>query len=170
MAGIISLADAKLHLKVDTDLEDGLIQSLIDTAARYIEREYAVLSAPREISVKSYRYRREIRIPFAPIDEASITIAFRDADGNAQDFTAFQIATEDDWTWLRPNPGACWPKVWEWGEALVITAEAGGWVDVPDDLVHATRLLVTHFYDHRDGAVVPPMIDMLLDHYRYRRV
>lgn len=179
MDGPISVADAKLHLRVDSRDEDDNIARLIRTAARQIETIYGVVSVQRETQFTFDRFSRELRLPLIPVKPGSIAVRYLDTAGEEQELEAFRAFERHDWTWIVPAVGTCWPAAAATPGAISVTATVG-YIDqqlpqnaqqdsVPADVQQAARLLVEQLF-LRTGAAMPPAVDDLIDHYRYRRL
>lgn len=170
MPGFIDLADAKLHLRLDETEEDMEIQRLIDAAAAHIGSIYGVVAA-QEVDFQIDHFAANVRVPYRPVDGETIIVRYLDALGAEQVFEDFRAYARDGWTWLQPKVGKAWPSIAPVEGAIAITATAGySPANAPADLVHASRLLVDHWYNNRDGTDLPPAVDSLLNHYRFRRV
>lgn len=179
MDGPISLADARLHLRVDSQDEDDNISRLIRVAARQIETVYGVVSVQKHFSFSFDCFAPEMRIPLIPVSPESISISYLDGSGEAQTFEQFRSFTRYDWTWLTPNVGQRWPSTARVAGAITVTAIVG-FVDpaaeesdqqasVPADLEEAARLMVGHLF-MRGGGGMPDGMDDLVEHYRFRRL
>lgn len=179
MDGPITVADAKLHLRVETADDNVAIADLIRIAARQIETIYGVVAVRREVAFNLDCFPRELRIPLIPVISDSITISYLDAAGEFQPFEDFRSFVRHDWTFVTPSIGARWPSAAPVPGAITVTATVGH-LDpaaaieaqqeaVPHDVRQATRYLVEHLYT-RAGGPFPPAVDDLIDHYRYRRL
>lgn len=179
MDGPVTLADAKLYLRVDSADEDAIIRRFIRVAARRIETVYGLVAVQREISFTFDCFRPEMRIPNIPVKAGSIAVSYLDGEGTAQDFTDFRAFDRHDWTFIAPAIGAQWPTPAAAPGAISVTATLG-YIDqeqseeeqqaaVPDDLQQATLLMIEHLYRRIPGDM-PPGMDALVDHYRWRRV
>ena len=67
MAGFISLADSKAHLRVLHDEEDATIQSLIDAASELIELETGYVAEEREEEFAFDRFDRVLELRKRPV-------------------------------------------------------------------------------------------------------
>ncbi|MBG6116787.1 putative phiE125 gp8 family phage protein [Sphingobium sp. JAI105] len=179
MDGPITVADAKLHLRVETADDDVAIADLIRIAARQIETIYGVVAVRREVAFNLDCFPRDLRIPLVPVIADSITISYLDAAGEFQAFENFRSFVRQDWTFVTPAIGARWPTAAAVPGAITVTATVGH-IDrdasiqaqqeaVPHDVRQATRYLVEHLYT-RAGGPIPRSVDDLIDHYRYRRL
>ncbi|MAM72601.1 MAG: hypothetical protein CMO29_02160 [Tistrella sp.] len=179
MDGPITVADAKLHLRVDTADDNVAIADLIRIAARQIETIYGVVAVQRTMSFSLDCFPRELRIRAIPVVPESIAIHYLDPAGDTQLFEDFRSFVRDDWTFVTPSIGARWPRAAAVPGAITVTATVGH-IDpeatieaqqaaVPQDVRQATRYLVEHLYT-RAGGPVPAAVDDLINHYRFRRM
>lgn len=179
MDGPISLEDARLYLRVNTQDEDNAIARFIRAAGRQIETVYGLVAVQREVAFNLDCFPRELRIPLVPVVANSITISYLDAAGEFQAFEDFRSFVRHDWTFVTPAIGARWPSAAPVPGAITVAATVG-YIDpglspeeqqdaVPTDFQHAARLLVEQMF-LRLGGAMPPAVDQLIDHYRYRRL
>lgn len=147
----VLLAEAKAHLRLDTDDEDDLVGALIGAARVAVETE-----TRRVLIEQSWRAFVEdwpaagIVLPVVP---ALLVAAVRAVDGDdvetlldAADW-AFDAA-DGSVTLLHAAAGAVRYEV-------DFTAGYGSsGVDVPQPLRQAIRLLVTHWYENRSAVVL----------------
>ena len=159
MAGFISLADSKAHLRVLHDEEDATIQSLIDAASELIELETGYVAEEREEEFAFDRFDRVLELRKRPVDVASITIGYLDARGEAQTFTGYRSFVKQDTVRLVPAVGKVWPHALCGSGTVTVTANVGygataeaGAASAPETVKHVTRLLVAYWYDNRGGA------------------
>lgn len=152
----LTLGEAKAFLRIDTDAEDTLISALIAAARRVVEA-----STGRALLTQSWRLVRDawppsgvFALPVAPV-RALLATRVRAADGSTQDvdlallrlITARTPALVHLDPAQMPQPGVRWA-------GIEIELEAGygeDAADVPADLVQAVRLVLAHFYEHRDA-------------------
>lgn len=176
----ITLADAKLHLRVDGDDEDSLIESLVVAARRWIEQTHGLALVTQTWDGALARFPRgsEIMVPKYPL--VSVTsITYHDDDLSTSTVfssSSYQVDT-------RPRPprivlknGSSWPTdSLRLSSGVVVRAVFGFGdpVNVPPGIVHAMRLLVANMYEHREpevtGTIVAEVdfaVDALLAPYR----
>lgn len=179
MDGPITIDDARLHMRVSTRDEDETIGRLIKVATRQIETVYGLVAAQREVAFNLDCFPRELRIPLIPVIADSIAISYLDTAGEFQVFEDFRSFVRQDWTFVTPSIGARWPSTAPVPGAITLTATVG-YIDpdlnsdqkqdaAPADFQQATRLLVEQLF-LRSGGPMPPAVDDLIDHYRYRRL
>ncbi|MDQ0347197.1 head-tail connector protein [Ancylobacter vacuolatus] len=175
----LTLAEAKTYLRVDHEAEDGLISSLITAARATVE------ALTRRVLIdQSWRIVRDawpasglIAVPVNPL-KALTAARVIGADGGE---TALPLDTFSTDTARLPGlikvargavpaPGRALA-----GIALDITAGHGpGANHVPSPLIEAVRVVLAHFYEHRDvagpGAAFPARLDALVAPFRVTRL
>jgi uncharacterized phiE125 gp8 family phage protein len=175
----LTLAEAKTYLRIDHAAEDALISSLITAARATVE------ALTRRVLIdQSWRIVRDawpasglIALPVNPLKALT---AARVLDGagtaTALPLDAFSLDTARLPGLIRvargavPAPGR--PLA---GIALDITAGHGPGPDhVPSPLIEAVRVVLAHFYEHRDvagpGAAFPARLDALVAPFRVTRL
>lgn len=175
----LTRAEAKAFLRIDHEAEDGLVDALITAARRTVEAETGrvLLEQTWRFSRDAWPLSRVIATPVAPVQtilSATVTLA----DGSIVAVPEGGLALKADRAPALihvdparvPLPG---PAV----GGIVITVIAGYGTsadDVPADLVQAVRLVLAHFYEHRDGLgetqKLPATLGALLAPYRLVRL
>jgi uncharacterized phiE125 gp8 family phage protein len=174
-AAILSLADAKAHLRLDFDDDDDLIAALIATATAMLDGGEGWLK--RALLTQSWRlvlphflahchswhrtapYGR-IDLPLPP-QTAVTAIAYTDPAGIEQtlDPSLYRlIATGTEARFIIPAVGQSWPAVASAPDAVKIDFTAGygaSPASVPARIVSAAKLLVSHLYETRSAVVTP---------------
>lgn len=163
----LSTAEAKSHLRVDISDDDTLIDSYVKAARLLVER-----AVNRQLITATYRLKmddfddpryavdsRSIVIPRAPLQSVS-SIQYLDTDGSTQTLASskYTVYTDSLPGRIVLNQSEVWPAVQQqtWN-TVTITFVAGygnAASDVPETLRSAIRLLVGHFYENREAAVV----------------
>lgn len=165
MAGPLSLDDAKQQLRVDGADDDALIESLIDAAIDQAERFTGLTLTAREVVEALPGFGA--RLSTWPVRDVT-SITYRDGSGVEQ-----QLAEGSWWVNsvarpLRLNPvTGGWPGVAAGATPITVTMLAG-YEDgtVPAGIVQALKLMVTYFYECRDGAESCPAVAGLLRPHR----
>lgn len=153
----LSLADAKLFLRVAHSDDDVLIASLIAAARSHIEAQ-----TRRALITQTWRVVRDTwpadgRIGELPAPVQSVAAArVYDVDNVATglDPSVFVIDNANDRiaapAWALPAPGRATAGI----EVDVVAGFGDAAVDVPAELVQAMRFLIGHWYDNR-GNISP---------------
>ncbi|NCP11251.1 MAG: hypothetical protein GW859_04725 [Sphingomonadales bacterium] len=160
MAGFISLADAKAHLRVLHDEEDVGIQALIDAASELIELETGYVAVEREAETFAFdRFDRVLELRKRPVDPETIVVGYLDTNGEAQRFTDRRVYVKQDTVRIVPAPGHVWPRALCGQGAVTVSATVGfgataeaGAAGAPETVKHLIRLLVAYWYDNRGAA------------------
>ncbi|MDR6952714.1 putative phiE125 gp8 family phage protein [Ancylobacter sp. 3268] len=175
----LTLAEAKDFLRVDHDAEDALITSMIVAARATVET-----LTRRALIDQNWRLVRDawpasglIPVPVSPL-RALDAVALIDAEGNevAVPPGGFVIDTARLPGLIRVDRASVAAPLRPLaGIALDITAGHGpGAADVPAPLIEAVRLVLAHFYEHRDetGAsnAFPATLGALVAPYRVTRL
>ena len=167
---ILSVADAKAHLRVDGADDDALITSLIEAAIDHVEGFTGLTLEPREIEEAAAGFGG--RLGTWPVREIT-SVSYRDGSGAEQ-----QLADGAWWANLASRPlrlnpvGSGWPALGGGSAPVTVTMQAGyeeG--EVPAGIVQALKMIVRHFYDDQDGKTdMPGAIAALLRPHRLERV
>lgn len=174
---VLSLEDAKIHLRVDDDAEDALISGLIAAAVDHVERTTGLVLERRTVVETVTGFGGRFRSwPVVSVD----SVAYVDGAGVDQILPSNVFRTIAA---ARParlaNVAAPWPKLGRLNGAVTLTMTAG-YADaaaVPAGVVQALKMIVGHFYRNRDAVVtigtpveVPMAADMLLEPHRPRAI
>lgn len=156
----LSLLEAKRQLRVeaeDTD-EDEHITSLCAAAHRKVENDlgYPILRATLETHLQCFP-RCEIWLG-GGADPEVVALRYTDTDGAAQtvDPANYRLNAVGRVAEVYRAPSFTWPSTERAPGAVVVEWKAG-WAspaDVPEDLVHAMKLLVGHWDMNREAVVV----------------
>jgi len=154
----LSLAETKNHLKVDFTEDDALIGGLIKGATTLFER-----STNRAIINQTWRYTSDnipsfvqlFRCPVASIDSAQ----YIDSDGNPQTIATsnYSVDTDSEPARVAFNSDFVAPTTKEQLNAFTLQFQAGygaAETDVPEDIKTALLLLIGHWYQNRETAIV----------------
>lgn len=159
----VSLAEAKLHLRVDISTDDTLIETLITAARQHLE----TLCRPRIAMItQTWQYIADcwpssdtLELRPWPLQSVS-SISYTDEDGMTATFSSanYLVDTSSEPGRIRLKSAASWPTVsLRELNGLVIQFVAGWGADgstVPAPLRQALLLLVAHWYENREIALV----------------
>jgi uncharacterized phiE125 gp8 family phage protein len=158
----VSLADAKLHLRVDGDDEDILVEALLDAAVQYLDGWSGILgrcliSQQWRVSLSAWP-GCPLRLPFPGI--SAVSVGYRDSAGVEQsvDDTLYQTYDDARGTVLAFRAAFSAPSLQdERADAVTLTFTAGygdGPQDIPAPIRAAILLLVGHWYQNREAVNV----------------
>lgn len=147
-------AVTKLHLRVEGDEDQALVELYIAAATAYLDGYSGILG--RAIGVQTWDLIYDafpggaIKLPLAPV--LSVTgIYYADADGIEQTISTddyyVDTASSDGWV----VPAGSWPTPISAANAVRVRFVAG-YEDVPADIVTVILLLTAHWYRNREAA------------------
>lgn len=168
---IVTLDEAKRHLKIFFDDDDDEIEGMIAAATAFID-------GPRGIGValSSQTWRlsldefpcRAIIVPLGPVTAIN-SVVYTDEAGDEHD-VAFRFDLDAEPVKLWPPRGEEWPCICCDPGALKIEFTCG-YTELPKDLRWAILLLVGHFYENREAvgpaaSEIPMGVETILARYR----
>ena len=174
----MSLAEAKLHLRVDVDDDDALISSIITAA-----RQAAETVTGRQLMTARWKLVLDafpacaILVAKCPVQSVT-SIQYLDMNGSSLTMPAADYVVDTAYEPARITPifGKTWPSTLPQIGAVTVTFEAGygSASNVPEGIKSWIKLRVGSLYAHREemsilmrGRIDPlPFVDGLLDPYR----
>jgi hypothetical protein len=161
--GYITLAGLKTYLKIDDAVEDTLLEQIVESASRSIDRiANRRFYLDSTASARTYRPIGNLRVITDDIGSTSGLILKTDPDANGNYQTTFTLNTDyiveptnalaknrpvNYLTIVGPTamslPVNYWPQV-------QVTAR-WGWPSVPDDIEQATYILSADLYKRKDS-------------------
>lgn len=181
VALLLEQAKRQLRVELDDTDEDVHIGDLCRSAHRRVENElgYPILRGTVETHLKCFP-RGSIWLGGG--DDAQVQeLRYIDADGANQtvDPANYYVDAIGRVASVHPAPDFTWPRTLNVPGAVVVEWQAG-WTapdQVPEDLVHAMKLLVGHWDLNREAVVVglisvevQETLDAILEQYRTRFV
>lgn len=178
----VSLPEAKLHLRVEHNEEDGLIASLIKTAREVAETSFTW----RALAIQTFEYtldrfpsERFIYLPRPPLKTVE-SISYKDRTGtetvlNADSYIV-DTAAEPGRVVLAPE--VSWPDVELYPTSAVRIRFTAGYdnADIPESIKQGMLLMIGHWYENRETVIVgsvarevPFAVEALLYPYRVWR-
>jgi uncharacterized phiE125 gp8 family phage protein len=155
----VSLADAKVHCRIDTSDDDAYVTSLITVAREYLEEtlDIAILNQTLEARYDVFPLW-EIVLPRPPLATGVVTIEYRDEAGQIQTITSanFQVDRHILPGRVYPLYEQVWPAVRGDENSVTVRWPAGygaTGASCPAALRHAIFLLVAHWYEMRQPVV-----------------
>lgn len=176
-AALLTLTEAKAHLRVDHSDDDALIASLALAATDHFDGYSGTLG--RCLVSQVWRqpfanWNASFRLPFTVV--STVTVTYQDETGTTQTVSAADYDVIED----HLSPLIVFSATYDFPELLDSEAPINvqfttgfGTVDnVPEGLKVAVKLLLSHLYENRGGeaVVTPDAIDLLAAPYRLRRI
>jgi uncharacterized phiE125 gp8 family phage protein len=170
----ITLAEAKLQLRVDSSDDDVLIQRFIDAAGAHVERYTGQLLTRRQVTFAFDQFDPDgLEVPAWPAPALG-TVTYLDPGGVTQTLTGARLIARRYRPRLMPATGTSWPATGAGSEAILVQVTAGYDAGlVAADLVAAILMLVAHWYRNREAvnvgnivSEIPLGVDALLAPHR----
>jgi uncharacterized phiE125 gp8 family phage protein len=171
----VSLAEAKLYLRVDDAADDDLISKLIVAARKHAEASCGIAMIAQGWSVYFDGWPgRSVALPLRPLIAVEDVWVYGEDDIAAAvdpahyfvDAAAHppRLVLRDNRIWPRPGRPAN-------GVEIALTAGYGADAeDVPQGLRSAILRLVAHWYENRGDERIPLGFELLLQPYREMRL
>jgi uncharacterized phiE125 gp8 family phage protein len=182
----VSLDEAKAHLRVDGNYDDGLIGNLITSARKYLDGKDGILgralvSQTWELVLDTWPTSgcgfaaNAVQIPLPPLTGIT-SVKYFDTDGNEQTFSSanYTIDAVSEPGWIVLDQGVSWPALLNAANVITIRFTAG-YATVPEPISQAILLLIGHWYANRENVLtgfraaaidVPYTVDALSAPYR----
>jgi uncharacterized phiE125 gp8 family phage protein len=154
----ISLAEAKLFLRVDIADDDVLIEHLIQAAREMVESisRRALVSQTWNYILDNWPGGDTITLPLPPLQSVE-EITYLDQDGDESTFSSDSYVVNTD---AEPGKvvlayGESWPdeSLYPTGAITVqFICGYGDAIDVPEKYRLAMRLLINHWYENREAV------------------
>lgn len=175
----VTLADIKAHCRIEVSTDDALVAALISAAREYIERRTGMAMVTQTWVMTFDDWPEdEIELPVYPVQSIS-SITYVDTDGATQTLSGsiYQLDATGDPATVSLAYGQTWPPARDQEASITLTFVAGytgsGANVMPDGLKHAIRMLVGHWYENRETAIVgttaaemPMAVEALIAPYR----
>lgn len=179
----VALDDAKLHLRVDIDDDDDLIEALIIAAREYVEAitRRALITQTWDLYLDEFPAGESLALPYPALQ--SVTGVYYTPDGESeQTFSAddYEVDTVSTPGRIVLASDASWP-----GDTLTetngvrvrfIAGYGDDAADVPQAIRQAMLMLIGHWYENREATVgvgsmqtVPFAVEALLWTHRCLR-
>lgn len=149
----ITLAEAKLHLRVDHSEEDTVINGLIAAARIYVEQRCWISLVAQTWKVYLCDWPdSSVMLPRGPVTGIT-TVKYQTSNGVWVTLASTEYTLQGDIVRLAYN--AQWPSTELFGHMpveIIYTAGAGA----DQAIKQAMLLLIGHWYENRESAVVTP--------------
>lgn len=171
----LSLADAKAFLRVEHDDDDSVIAALISAARNHVEAltRLGLITQTWRIVLDRWPEQGRIKPRLGPLQSVSAARVYDETnDASAIDAGHFVVDAAASIIaaprWSLPQPGRSVA-----GIELDVVIGFGAADDVPQILIQAIRMLVSHWYENRSlvaigqtVAMLPPSVNAMISSWR----
>ncbi len=160
----VSLAEAKLHLRIDHNDEDTQIASLITAARIHCEDIARRAFVTRTYRADLWRWHDLIALPYPPLASVE-SIVYIDQAGQQHtlDSSVYGVDTHAEPGRIYLAQNQVWPATVLRDYApiqITYTAGYGDAEDVPETYKAAIKLYLAHLYENREAVVVAQGVSM----------
>lgn len=151
---IITLSEAKAHLRVVGTDDDGYINTLITAA-----REVCEISSGQAMVTQTWRttldsFPSAIELTMTPVQSVS-SIKYLDISGNLQTLNPsnYTLDNSSDYKshWVVPSYGYTWPDTYDVINAVQVEYIAG-FTTIPQSYKHWMLTVIAHLYRNREST------------------
>lgn len=156
---VMTVAEAKAAIHVDTSDDDALIQTYIDGALAMLEgpQGIGISILQRQWSLTLDKFPTAIELPVGPVLWVD-SIAYVDTDGASQTLatTEYTVDLMSDPARIVPAYDKTWPTVRSHINVITVTFTAGyaAGEAIPRDLLTAMQQVIGHWYENREAVVI----------------
>jgi uncharacterized phiE125 gp8 family phage protein len=156
---VVSVSDAKIHLRVDHNTEDQLIARIVDASTEQCEsfQRRAYCTQTWRLTLPRFPHGRVIRLPRPPLQSVD-SITYRTPGGDTVTLStdAYRINGDATPGEVILNRGHSWPSTAYEPDAIQITYVAGygDAADIPAAERSAVLLYSGHLYENRETVTV----------------
>ncbi|MAR55851.1 MAG: hypothetical protein CMM93_01585 [Rickettsiales bacterium] len=152
----VSVAEMKLHLRIDGDAEDEVLAEYITAAREHAEHVTGRRLVTQTLEVSLPCFRHEMFLPASPVQSIE-AITYRNMQGEVVTLSAddYQLYANLEPAKVSPVYGKSWPAILhDQPDSAVIrfVAGYGDATEVPRSLVQAIKMLAAHWYEHREAV------------------
>ena len=158
---LITLAEAKAHLRVDHSDEDTYIPSLAMAAVSYLDGYSGRLGRALITQTWAQDYLAFSEVMRLPLGDliAVTSVTYYDSANSQQTLATSVYAAASDGLgpYISRKPGQSWPSSYARQDAVRVTWTAGFGAtaaSVPAAIKHAALLLIAHWYANREAVNV----------------
>lgn len=158
----LTLAEAKLHCKVDGADDDTLITALITTAREQAEHRTRRALITQQWTATFDRFPELIELRKPPLVSVQ-SVKYLDADGALQtlDAAEYQVVTSELVGYIKPAYGKSWPACRVQPDSIAILYTCGygeAAADVPQSIKAWMLMAISTMYDQREGIVTGTIV------------
>lgn len=176
----VTLAEAKAHLRLETNLDDAYVTALITAAREYVEKIAWRAFVNQTWMLTLDGFADVIELPKGKLVSVA-SVQYLDENNVSQvvPTTVYELDTLSLPGRILLKHGQSWPATLSRWNAVNVTYDVGegpAASDVPEPVKHVIKLLISQMYEHRTpevtGTIVSQVkfaVDALLYNYRLMR-
>jgi uncharacterized phiE125 gp8 family phage protein len=171
---VVTLAQAKAHLRVEFDDDDVLIQALVDTATAHLDgwagvMGRALVTQTWRVSFPGFPDGPLLRFPLDPVQSIVLTYVTEAGATATLSSSLWRLVTDAKGPCVVLDAAAAWPQTADRPDAVTLEAVCGygAPADVPGPVKAALLLMVGDLYANREAQtgqtlVANPVVNGLL--------
>lgn len=153
----VSLAEAKLHLRVDASDDDTLIAAIVDAATVYCENiaRRSFVTQTIDVAYDAWPSADGFYLPRIPVQSVT-SITYTDEDGSASTVSSNDYIVDTYNGRIALKASATWPSVTLQkinGVVIRYVAGYGAANDVPEQIKQAIKLVIGDWYEVRENMI-----------------
>ena len=145
---VLSTADAKAWMRVDTSADDSLIADLVAESIDFVEEQYSFQLIEKTVTVEYEYYGKEVRLPLYPVQSVT-SVKTIDQDGTETTLTSDEYYLTGDTLIIDSVYG------WEVPDDRVRlkVVYVAGYTSIPSGITLGLKKLVASNYEDRQDVV-----------------
>lgn len=153
---VLSTADAKAWMRVDTSADDSLIADLVAESIDFVEEQYGFQLIEKTVTVEYEYYGKEVRLPLYPVQSIT-SVKTIDASGTEETLTVNEdyyitgdtLVLDNVYGWEVPDERIRLKVVY-----------VAGYTSIPSGIVLGLKKLVASNYEDRQDVVEGSVSEM----------
>lgn len=146
---VLSTADAKAWMRVDTSADDSLIADLVAESIDFVEEQYGFQLVEKTVTVEYEYYGKEVRLPLYPVQSV---ISVKTIDGSGTETT---LTVNEDY--YLTGDTLVIDSVYGWevpdDRIRLKVVYVAGYTSIPSGIALGLKKLVASNYEDRQDAV-----------------
>ena len=158
---VVTVAEMKAHLRIESDDEDTLIGDYITAATDMVDAEFgelgrALITQSWSLVMPAFPTSGRFDLPVSPVQSIT-SITYYDSDNVQQTLLAdaYRLTILPDRARVDLVTGYSWPAIYDRADAVTVTYAAGygdASTDIPEGIRQGIRLMAAHLYENREAA------------------
>ena len=173
-------SEIKHHLRVDASNidDDGYIDSLTAAATAQLEHDADISIMPQtwQLRLDTFPSGNEVITLDRPPVTSVTSVVYYDSDDDSQTLASsnYSVDTSTSPGRIKLTLNNTWPTTRSQRPAAVLVTFVAGFSTVPTAAAHAIKILVSHWYEHRESVVFGQTLHVvqaywgLVDQLRWR--